>query len=81
MPLSGCWGNKDLQQIDPSTRISQNWFSVEQEFADQLWKSNYLSDINDFFSLDRLNKTQKSDYSSDEKINIVFVYCIWVLNQ
>ena len=72
LPLSGCWGNKDLQQIDHSTRISQNWLSVEQEFADQLWKSNFLSDINDFFSLDRLNKTQKSDYSSDEKINIVF---------
>lgn len=72
LPLSGCWGNKDLQQIDPSSRTSQNWLSVEQEFADQLWKSNYLSDINDFFSLDRLNKTQKSDFSSDEKINIVF---------
>ena len=72
LPLSGCWGNKNLQQIDPSTRTSQNWFSVEQELADQLWKSNYLSDINDFFSLDKLNKSQKSDFSSDENINIVF---------
>lgn len=72
LPLSGCWGNKNLQQIDPSTRTSQNWLSVEQELADQLWKSNYLSDINDFFSLDKLNKSQKSDFSSDENINIVF---------
>ena len=72
LPLSGCWDNKNLQQIDPSTRTSQNWLSVEQELADQLWKSNYLSDINDFFTLDKLNKSQKSDFSSDENINIVF---------
>lgn len=72
LPLSGCWDNTNLQQIDPSTRTSHNWLSVEQELADQLWKSNYLSDINDFFSLDKLNKSQKSDFSSDENINIVF---------
>ena len=71
--LSWCGnGNQKVQEIDPSTRISQNWLSVYQEFQNQIWESPYISDFKDIVSLYFFNTAPETDVSLDEKVYAEF---------
>ena len=70
--LFGCGDKQWMLPIDPETRRSENWLSVQQEFNNQIDNSQYFLDLNNFFSIDNVAKVQEKSLNSDIKLKADF---------
>lgn len=70
--LFGCRDKQSMLPIDPETRRSENWLSVQQEFNNQIDNSQYFLDLNNFFSIDNVAKVQEKSLNSDIKLKADF---------
>jgi hypothetical protein len=60
------WCTSDqISQIDPATWTSKHWTTVDESFSSQLNDFQYIQDLENYLSFNRLSISQDQPYTSD----------------